>query len=100
METKSDKTLALDRFEPHCDMIRSAKSVVRRGLTLIEVLVIIAIVGILFALFVPHARVSREAARRNQSICNLKQFTLAIQNHYDVRKSLPLASTAPLIQAN
>lgn len=69
----------------------------RRALTLVEVLVIIAIIGILIALLLPSVRTSREAARRNQCTNNMKQSCIALQHYHDTRKCLPLASTAPLV---
>ena len=69
----------------------------RRALTLVEVLVVIAIVGVLLMFLFPATRTSREAARRNQCMNNFKQLTIALQNHHDTRKALPLASTSPLI---
>src|SRR5690242_12200766 len=72
----------------------------RRAITLVEVLVVIAIIGMVLALLLPSVRTSREAARRNSCICNMKQLSLSLQNHHDVRKSFPLASTSPLIPAD
>jgi hypothetical protein len=34
---------------------------------------------------------AREAALRNTAICNMKQFTLALQNYHDVNKHFPVA---------
>ena len=45
----------------------------------------------------PATRTSREAARRNQCLNNVKQLLIALQNHHDVRKALPLASTSPFV---
>lgn len=72
----------------------------RHAITLIEVLVIILIVGCLVALLLPSLRVSREGARRNQCLNNIKQLSIALQNYHDTQKSLPMASTSPLVSGD
>jgi hypothetical protein len=52
-------------------------------------LVSVAVIGILVALLLPAVQAAREAARRNQSMNNMKQMILACHNYLDTRKSFP-----------
>ena len=60
----------------------------RRGFTLIEVLLVLAIVGILLALLLPAVQGAREAARRAQCAANLRMIGLAIHQHIEVDGAL------------
>ena len=62
-----------------------------RGFTLIEVLVVIAIMGILMALILPAVQSSREAARTTVCKNNLKQIALATLSFHDTHKAFPPA---------
>ncbi len=59
----------------------STRSRVRRGVTLIEVLVAIGVIGLLAALLFPAIQSSRESARKVQCLNHLKQLTLACNNY-------------------
>lgn len=50
----------------------------RFGLTLLEVIVVIAIIGVLMALLLPAVQYSREMSRRMHCSNNLRQFVMAI----------------------
>ena len=61
----------------------------RRGFTLVELLVVMAILGTLVALLLPAVQAAREAARRSQCMNNMKQFGIAIHSYHDAKKKLP-----------
>ncbi len=56
----------------------------RQALTLVEVLVVIAIIGVLVAILLPAVQAAREAARSTECKSNLRQIGIAVLQYYDV----------------
>jgi prepilin-type N-terminal cleavage/methylation domain-containing protein/prepilin-type processing-associated H-X9-DG protein len=61
----------------------------RRAFTLVELLVVIAVIGILVALLLPAVQAARESGRRSQCVNNMKQIGLAVHQFENSHKFLP-----------
>jgi prepilin-type processing-associated H-X9-DG protein len=61
----------------------------RRGLTLVELLVIIAIIALLIAMLLPAVQGVREASRRTLCLNNMKQVALSLQQFHQANGRLP-----------
>lgn len=60
-----------------------------KGFTLVELLVVMAIIGILIGLLLPAVQAARESARRASCISNLRQLGVAMHNFHDSQGIFP-----------
>jgi prepilin-type N-terminal cleavage/methylation domain-containing protein len=97
MESRS-MTRRTDAF-----VIATSRTSPRRGptaFTLVELLVVLAIIGVLVGLLLPAVASSREAARRSYCYNNLMQFGVALHAYDSVHEVLPpgvVSETSPVL---
>lgn len=68
-----------------------------RGLTFLEVIIVLAIITLAMALVLPAVQRVREAARQHQCQYNLKQLALAAHNFHSQHETLPYENASGFI---
>lgn len=61
----------------------------RGAFTLVELLIVVAIIGVLISLLLPAVQAAREAARRASCSNNLKNQSLALTSFHDIHRHFP-----------
>ena len=61
----------------------------RAGVTLVELLVVVAIVGVLAGLLLPAVQAARESARRSSCTNNVRQLAIGVHTYADARSHFP-----------
>lgn len=68
---------------------RNVPGTKRPGFSLVELMVVMAVVGLLLAMLVPAVQAVREAGRRMQCLHHMRQVALAMHSYHEVHRSFP-----------
>jgi prepilin-type N-terminal cleavage/methylation domain-containing protein len=69
----------------------------QKAFSIVELLTVIAIIGILFSIVVGSTTASRSQARDNKRITDLKEIQLGLALYYDVNKAYPIGTDTSIL---
>ncbi len=72
-----------------------AKLVTACGFTLVELLVVIAMIGVIMGLLIPSVQAVRETARRTACQQNLNDLSLALMSYHTIQNHYPIGTLNP-----
>jgi prepilin-type N-terminal cleavage/methylation domain-containing protein len=76
--------------------MQNGPEIKREGFTIIELMVVIAIISLLIALLLPAVQAAREAARKVQCRNNLKQMGIVLHNYHETYRTFPAGGIGDL----
>jgi prepilin-type N-terminal cleavage/methylation domain-containing protein len=64
----------------------------RNAFTLVELIVVMAIIGLIAGLLLPAVQMAREASRRANCLSNLRNIGLGVDNHVSAKRQIPIGN--------
>lgn len=92
MDLMADRARIVESLPHQATNVLHSQSRVRGGFTLVELLTVIAVIGVLVALLIPAIQAARESSRRAACVNHLKQIGIACLNFESLMRHFPIGS--------